>query len=50
MQYQQNNKPLIEIAKFKQDYSIKNIHRADKKNYIICRKHKIMIPNLFLNY
>ena len=31
MQYQQNNKPLIETAKSNKFYSIKRFHGADKK-------------------
>ena len=37
MQYQQNNKTLIETAKLNKDYSIKHIHGADKKYSLICR-------------
>ena len=36
MQYQQNNKPLIETAKLKKDYSIKHFNGADKKYSHIC--------------
>ena len=46
MQYQQNNKPLIETAKLNKSYSIKYPHEADKKYSLICRKHKIVIPKL----
>ena len=46
MQYQQNDKPLIEIAKLNKDYSIKHFHGADKKYSLICRKHKIVIPKV----
>ena len=38
MQYQQNNKPLIETTKLNKDYSIKHIHGADKNYFFICRK------------
>ena len=44
MQYQQNDKSLIEIAKLSKDYSFKNFHRKDKKNCLLCRKHTSMIP------
>ena len=46
MQYQQNNKPLIETAKVNEDYFIKHVHGADKKYSLICGKHKIVIPKL----
>ena len=46
MQYQQNNKPLIETTKLKKDYSIKFFHGADKKDSLICTTHKIVIPKL----
>ena len=46
MQYQQNNKPLIETAKLNKDYLIKYFHAADKKYYYICRQHQILIPKL----
>ena len=46
MQYQQNNKPLIETAKLNKYYSIKHFHGADKKYSLICRKHKIVIHKL----
>ena len=46
MQYQQNNKSLVDTAKSSKDYSIKHFHRANKKYYLICRKHKNLIPKL----
>ena len=46
MQYQQNDKPLIETAKLNKDCSIKHFHGAVMKYYLICRKHKIVIPKL----
>ena len=44
MQYQQNNKPLIETTKLNKNYLIKHFHGADKQYSLICRKHKIVIP------
>ena len=35
MQYQQNDKNLIETAKLNKDYSIKHFHEADKKYSLI---------------
>ena len=32
VQYQQNNKPLIDTAKLNKVYSFKHFHRADKKH------------------
>ena len=49
MKNQQNDKPLIETAKVNKDYSIKYFHGADKKYFLICRKHKIVIPKLLEN-
>ena len=46
MQYQQNNKPLIETANLYKDYSIKHFHGANKKCSLNYRKHEIMIPKL----
>ena len=46
MQYQQNNKSLIETAELNKYYLIKHFHGADKKYYLLCRKHKIVIPKL----
>ena len=50
MQYQQNNKPIIETAKLNKDYLIKHFQGVDKKYSLICRKHKIMIPKLLEKY
>ena len=44
--YQQKDKPLIETAKLKNDYSIKHFSWADKKYSLIYKKHKIVIPKL----
>ena len=46
MQYQQNDKNLIETAKLNKDDSINYFHGADKIYSRICRKHKIVIPKL----
>ena len=46
VQYQQNNKPLIETAKLYKDYSIKPFHGVDEKYSLICREHQIVIPKL----
>ena len=46
MQYQQNDKSLIETAELNKDYSIKYFHVADKKYSLICRNHKIVIAKL----
>ena len=46
MQYQQNNKSLIEVAKLNKDYSIKHFHRVEKDYSLICRKQKFVIPKL----
>ena len=46
MQYQQNNKPLIETAKLNKDYSVKHFDGVDEIYSLICRKHKIVIPKL----
>ena len=46
MQHRQNNKPLIETTKLNKDYSMKQFHGVDKKYSLVCRKHKIEIPNL----
>ena len=42
MRCQQINKPLA--AKSNKDYSIEDFHGADKKYFLICRKHIIVIP------
>ena len=44
MWYQQNNKFLIETAQTNKDDSIKYHHGANKKYFLICRKHIIVIP------
>ena len=49
MQYQQNNKPLIETAKLNINCSMKHFHGADKKYSLIYRKHEIVIPRLLKN-
>ena len=33
-------------AKLNKDYLIQQFHGADKKDTLICRKHKIAIPKL----
>ena len=45
IQYQQNNKSLIETAKLNKDFSFRHFYEADNLHYLICRKHKIVITN-----
>ena len=44
MQYQQNNKCLIETAKSNKEFTIKQFHGADKKYSLICSKYEVVIP------
>ena len=42
MQYQQNNKSLIETTNLNKDNSFYHLHWADKKYSLICRMYKIV--------
>ena len=46
MQYQQNNKSLIESTKSNKEYSKKHFHGVNKKYSLICRKHTTLIPKV----
>ena len=41
IQYQHNDKPIIETSIFNKKYAIKHFHRTDKKYSLICRKQKL---------
>ena len=41
MQYQQKDKEFIKISQNNKDYSIQNIHWADKKYYLINKIAKL---------
>ena len=47
IQYQQNKKTLIKIAESNKDYSITYFHGADKKQFLIYGKYKIVSPEFF---
>ena len=44
MQYQQKDKKLIKIVENNRDYSIQNIHGANKKYSLIYKNCKIVMP------
>ena len=44
MRNQQNDEELIKFAQNNKDYSIQNIHGANKKYFLICQNCKIVIP------
>ena len=46
MQYQQNDKSLIDTAKLDKDYSIEHFSWEDEKYSLICRRLKIVIMKL----